>query len=162
MKAVIFMVVLLISSLSFSYEDHVQYESGYFYVIIKKADFDRVNAELVEQIQEHGWQVIHTINVDKTANLKVPYKTHLLCRGDYLEKGYNLFKLVGALIPCRIAIFQEKDYIKIAVEDIREVSEMYKPDPKFYRFMIDIEHEMIDILNKTADKFQKKRLIPQY
>ncbi len=162
MRLLAVLLSIFIFSTAFSYEDHVQYDNGYYYVIIKKERFDRVNAELVEQINKHGWQVIHTIDVSKTANLKSPYKTYLLCRGDYLEKGVNYFKLIGVIIPCRIAIFQEKDYIKIAVEDIREIAKIYRKNSKFYRFMMDVEFEMIDILNKTADRFSKKQLIPQY
>ncbi len=162
MRVFLTFAILMFSTFAFSYEDHVQYESGYYYVVIKKEKFDRVNAELIEQINKHGWQVIHTINVDKTINISKPYKTHLLCRGDYLKKGLEYFKLIGVIIPCRITIFQDKDYIKIAVEDIREIAKMYRKNSKFYRFMMDVEFEMIDILNRTADKFSKKQLIPQY
>ncbi len=162
MRTIFVMLYLIMVSFSFAYEDHVQYEHGYFYVIIEKEKFNKVNAELLQQIENHGWEVIYTMNVDQTTKSKIPYKTHLLCKRDYLKEGLSKFKLVGVIIPCRIAIFQEKDYIKIAVEDIREIVKMYKPSSEFYRFIINVEHEMIDILNSTADQFSKKRLIPQY
>ncbi len=159
---ILIMLVLFVISISVAYEDHVKYEHGYFYVVIEKEKFSSVNSELLQQIENHGWEVIYTMNVDRTTKTASPYKTHLLCRRDYLREGLKKFKLIGVIIPCRIAIFQEKDHIKIAVEDIREIVEMYKPDPEFYRFIITVEHEMIDILNRTADAFSKKRLIPQY
>ncbi len=52
MKVFLTLAILIFSTFAFSYEDHVQYESGYYYVIIKKEKFDRVNAELIEQINE--------------------------------------------------------------------------------------------------------------
>ncbi|NPA51422.1 MAG: DUF302 domain-containing protein [Aquificae bacterium] len=162
MKTIAIVITLFFLGYSYGYEDHVKYEHGYFYVIIDKEKFGSVNSELLQQIENHGWEVIYTMNVDRTTKTNTPYKTHLLCKRDYLREGLETFKLIGVIIPCRIAIFQEKNYVKIAVEDIKEIVKKYNPNPKFYRFITAIEQEMIDILNRTANEFSKKRLIPQY
>jgi len=140
----------------------VQYEKGYYYVEIKNQKFDKVNAVLLNSIKENGWNVIHTINVDKTAKTKYPYKTHLLCRGDYLQKAVNQYKSVGIIIPCRIAIFQEGNSIKIMVEDVSEANNTYGiKDETFKNFLIKVSEEMKKILNDTESHIEKPQLFPQ-
>ncbi len=144
-----------------SYEDFVQYEKGYYYVVITKGSFKAVNAKLIEEINNHKWDVIHTINLDKTASLKTPYKTHLLCKKDYLQKGVSIFKPIGVIIPCKMAIYTEGSKIKILVEDVAEFAKIYKPEDKsFSKFLNKVKDEMIDILNKTAGKFMSSKYTP--
>ncbi len=146
---------------AFGYEDFVQYEKGYYYITVKGISPKAVNAKLIEEITNHRWDVIHTINVDKTANLKTFYKTHLLCKSKYLKKGVELFKPIGIIIPCKMSIFTEKNSVKVLVEDVSEFSKIYAPkDKNFEKFMLKVKEEMIDILNRTAAKFQKSKYTP--
>ncbi|MBK3332686.1 DUF302 domain-containing protein [Persephonella atlantica] len=154
-------MLLLVFSVVYSYEDFVQYEKGYYYVVINRGSFENVNSKLIEEITLHGWDVIHTINVDKTTGIKTPYKTHLLCKSKYLKKGLEKFKSIGVIIPCKMAIFVEGNTIKIMVEDVTEYAKIYRPEDKeFYRFLSKVKDEMIDILNKTAGRFMKSRYTP--
>ncbi|NPA17355.1 DUF302 domain-containing protein [Persephonella sp.] len=157
----IFLAVLFIFFGSQAYEDFVQYEKGYYYVEIKKGSFKAVNAKLLEEISSHGWDVIHTINVDKTVGMKKPYKTHLLCKSSYLKQGIERFKPIGIIIPCKMAIFSDGNSIKIMVEDVTEYGDLYgKGNPEFRKMLYRVKEEMIDILNKTAGKFMKSRYTP--
>ncbi len=163
MKKLFFSLVLtgFLGASSFAYEDFTEYENGYYYVVIKKGSFKAVNAKLIEEIHNHGWEVIHTINVDKTAKIKTPYKTHLLCKGEYLKKGVGIFKNIGVVIPCKLAIYVEGNKIKILVEDVMELSKIYAPENKTFRkFLMKVKDEMIDILNRTAGKFMKSKYTP--
>ncbi len=154
--------LLLIFSVSKAYEDHLNYEKGYYYVLIKKGSFEKVNAKLIEMAQKYGWDVVHTLNIDKTLNLKTPYKTHLLCKKERLEHGYEYFKAIGILTPCRIAIYRDGKYIKIATEDLMEIALRFQPENKeFFNCIRRVQNEMLNILNDTANEFERKRLIPQ-
>ncbi len=156
-----YLTVLFLIFSAFSYEDFVQYEKGYYYVVITQGSFKAVNGELKSQIMDQGWDIVHTINVDKTVRSKKPYKTHLLCKASYLKKGIKLFDQIGVIIPCKMAIKVEGSYIKIMVEDVTEYSKIYAPgDKKFSKFLEKVNKEMIDILNKTASKFMKSRYTP--
>lgn len=70
----------------------VQFEKGYYYVVIKNGNFDKVNEVLKSEIENHKWGVIHTMNVDKTVKSNTPHKTYLLCRADYLTEGLKFNK----------------------------------------------------------------------
>ncbi|WP_457621401.1 DUF302 domain-containing protein [Persephonella sp.] len=156
-----YLTVLVLFFTSFSYEDFVQYEKGYYYVIIKQGSFKAINGELKSQIMDHGWDIVHTINVDKTVRSKKPYKTHLLCKATYLKKGVKLFDPIGVIIPCKMAIKVEGSYVKIMVEDVSEYAKIYAPgDERFSKFLDKIKKEMIDILNKTASRFMKSKYTP--
>jgi len=93
--------------LTLSFGGEVNFEKGYYYVVIKKGDFDKVNAVLQQEIQNHKWGIIHTLNVDKTIKSNTPHKTCLLCRTDYLTEGINNKDVISVLIPCRISIYQD-------------------------------------------------------
>jgi uncharacterized protein (DUF302 family) len=160
MWKVLFCFVFLFS-FSYGYEDFVQYERGYYYVEIKKGSFENVNSKLIEEIKAHGWDVIHTINVDKTVKMKSFYKTHLLCKAKYLKKGIERFKAIGVIIPCKMAVYSEGNKVKIMVEDVSEYGRIYAPEDKeFRRFLIKVRDELIDILNRTASRFMKSRYTP--
>lgn len=160
----LFILILLLSFPSFSTENYgeVQYEKGFYYVVIKNAKFDAVNGVLQNQIKEHRWGIIHTMNVDKTINSPIPHKTYLLCRADYLDKGIKFNKdIVSVIIPCRISIYQEKNDIKILVEDVGAYNSIFAiEDPKFKGFLNQVSEEMKSILQKTADNFSKKQNFP--
>jgi len=157
----IFILVMFSFSSSTAYEDFVQYEKGYYFVVIKKGSFNAVNSKLKEEIQNHGWDIIHTINVDKTAKIKTPYKTHLLCKADYLKKGVNIFEPIGVIIPCKMAVYVEGNKIKILVEDVMELGKIYAPNnKKFNSFLLKVKDEMIDILNRTAGRFMSSKYTP--
>ncbi len=162
MKVVISLISALFIILNaYSYQDFVQYEKGYYYVIINKGSFKTVNSELKSQIIEHGWDIVHTINVDKTVKSKKPFKTHLLCKAKYLKKGVKLFEPIGVIIPCKMAIKVEGSYIKIMVEDVTEFANIYAPgDENVRKFLNKVKKEMIDILNKTAARFMKSKYSP--
>jgi uncharacterized protein (DUF302 family) len=165
LKAITYIFISVIFFVSFSkaYEDHLKYEKGYYYVLIKKGSFKRINAKLIEIANKHGWDVVHTLNVDKTLNLKTPYKTHLLCKKSKLEHGYSYFKAIGILAPCRIAIYRDGKYIKIATEDLMETATKFQPEDKeFFNCIRRVQNELLDILNSTANEFERKALIPQY
>ncbi len=154
-------IFLFLSQKVISYEDFVQYENGYYYVVLSKGSFKAVNSKLIEEIHNHGWEVIHTINVDKTAEMKTPYKTHLLCKSEYLKKGVQILKPIGVVIPCKMAIYVEGNRIKILVEDVMELSKIYAPgDESFRKFLHKVKDEMIDILNRTAGKFHGSKYTP--
>ena len=148
-------------SLSYGYEDFVQYEKGYYYVVITKGSFKNVNSKLLEEIRMQGWDVIHTINVDKTTGMKSPYKTHLLCKAEYLREGIERFRPIGVIIPCKMAIYVEGSKIKIMVEDVSEYSDIYAPkNAEFRKFLLKVRDELIEILNRTAGRFMKSRYTP--
>ncbi len=111
---IIFFVIFFFPS--YGYEDFVQYEKGYYFVEIKGASAKTVNAKLIEEINSHRWDIIHTINVDKTAGLKSFYKTHLLCRGDYLKKGLKIFKPIGIIISCKMSILLKGIALKFSLK----------------------------------------------
>jgi len=146
-------LILFMTSLSLAYEDHLKYEKGYYYVLIKKGSFERVNAKLIEIAQKYGWDVVHTLNVDKTLNLKIPYKTHLICKKSRLEHGYSYFKAIGILAPCRIAIYRDGKYIKIATEDLMEMATRFKPeDQEFFNCIRRVQNELLNILHNINSK----------
>ncbi|SNZ11408.1 Uncharacterized conserved protein, DUF302 family [Persephonella hydrogeniphila] len=152
---------IFLFSLSYSYEDFVQYEKGYYYVEIKKGSFENVNSKLLEEIKAHQWDVIHTINVDKTVKMKSFYKTHLLCKAKYLREGVQRFKAIGVIIPCKMAIFTDGNTVKIMVEDVSEYGKIYAPgNREFEKFLIKVRDELIDILNRTASRFMKSKYTP--
>ena len=152
---------LLLFSFSYGYEDFVQYEKGYYYVVITKGSFKNVNSKLLEEIRMQGWDVIHTINVDKTAEMKSPYKTHLLCKAEYLREGIEKFRPIGVIIPCKMAIYVEGSKIKIMVEDVSEYPDIYAPENiQFKKFMLKVRDELISILNRTAGRFMESRYTP--
>ncbi len=155
------LVLFLFVTQVYGYEDFVQYEKGYYYVLIKKGSFKSVNSKLIEEIRAHGWDVIHTINVDKTTGRKAPYKTHLLCKSKYLKKGIDKFEPIGVIIPCKMAVYVKGNIIKIMVEDVTEYGKIYRPkDKEFYRFLSKVNKELIDILNRTAGRFMKSKYTP--
>ena len=151
------------TGLVFAYESEVKAEKGYFYIVLKKASFKKADAILKEKIKEEGWQIIHTLNVDKTAGMKTYYKTYLLCKASYLKKGVYIFKEIGNLLPCRITIRTEGSKVIIMVEDIVEISKLYNvKDKRFGKFINNVQEELIDILIKTKNKLEPKGFIPQY
>ena len=157
------MLTLIFSYKSFSWEDFVDHKSGYYYVVLENANFDRVNAKLVEKIEQNNWHIIHTLNVDKTINSKTPYKTHLLCSKERLKNGVGYFKPIGLIAPCRIAIYKDGHDVVIMTEDLEEVIQLYKPkNKKAYECIKRVQKEMIQILNATANEFKRKAHIPQY
>lgn len=141
---------------------NVQFEKGYYYVVIKNAKFDAVNSILQGEIKSHKWGVIHTINVDKSTNSPVPHKTYLLCRSDYLERGIRFNKnVISVVIPCRISIYQDGNNVKILVEDVEGYNNMFGiEDTMFKSFLAQVSEEMKSILQKTADRFHKKQNFP--
>ena len=152
---------IVFSLKAFGYEDFVQYEKGYYYITVKGVSPKAVNAKLIEEITNHKWDVIHTINVDKTVKSKTPYKTHLLCKAKYLKKGVEYFKPIGVIIPCKMAIFVDGNNVVIMVEDVMELGKIYAPeDKKFEKFLRQVKSEMIDILNKTAARFMSSKYTP--
>ena len=163
MKKFLLFLVLPLFILKFSFAGNVEYEKGYYYVVIKNGNFERVNAVLQQEIQNHKWGIIHTMNVDKTIKSNIPHKTYLLCRADYLSEGIQFNKeVISVLIPCRISIYQDKNDIKILVEDVEAASKTFGvEDQKFKVFLRQVTDEMKSILQKTADRFEKKSLIPQ-
>ncbi|MDM7273620.1 DUF302 domain-containing protein [Sulfurihydrogenibium azorense] len=140
----------------------VQFEKGYYYVVIKNGNFDKVNEVLKSEIENHKWGVIHTMNVDKTVKSNTPHKTYLLCRADYLTEGLKFNKdIISVLIPCRISIYQDKNSIKILVEDVEASSSNFGvEDKRFKAFLRQVTEEMKSILQKTADHFEKRQNNP--
>lgn len=140
----------------------VQFEKGYYYVIIKNANFDKVNDVLKSEIQNHKWGIIHTMNVDKTIKSQIPHKTYLLCRADYLTEGIKFDKeVISVLIPCRISIYQDKNGVKIVVEDVEAAASTFGiEDKRFKAFLKQVTEEMKSILQKTADNFEKRQNMP--
>jgi uncharacterized protein (DUF302 family) len=158
-----FLVVVLFLSISSLKAAEVQFEKGYYYVIIKNANFDKVNETLKSEIENQKWGIIHTMNVDKTVKSQIPHKTYLLCRSDYLTEGLKFDKnVISVLIPCRISIYQEKNNIKIVVEDVEATASNFGvEDKRFKAFLKQVTEEMKTILQKTADHFEKRQNIPQ-
>ncbi|MCX7759611.1 MAG: DUF302 domain-containing protein [Hydrogenothermaceae bacterium] len=165
MKLLKFIFGILFFALGFASAENfgeVTFEKGYYYVIIKDAKFDAVNNVLQSEIKNHKWGVIHTMNVDKTINSPIPHKTYLLCRSDYLSQGIRFNKdIVSVIIPCRISIYQDKNDVKILVEDVGAYTQIFGiNDPKFKGFLNQVSDEMKSILQKTADHFGKKQNFP--
>lgn len=161
LKMFIFLVLLIGVSRA-DQHGQVTFEKGYYFVIIKNANFEAVDNVLQNEIKNHGWGIIHTMNVDKTVNSPVPHKTYLLCRSDYLEQGVKFNKdVVSVIIPCRISIYQDKNNIKILVEDVSAYNQIFKiTDSKFKSFLGQVAEEMKSILQKTANQFDKKQNFP--
>ncbi|MEJ5172995.1 MAG: DUF302 domain-containing protein [Hydrogenothermaceae bacterium] len=161
-RAIFVLLVLVVGLAKAQNYGEVTFEKGYYYVVIKNANFDAVNNVLQNEIKNHKWGVIHTMNVDKTTNSPVPHKTYLLCRSDYLSQGIKFNKdIVSVIIPCRISIYQDKNDIKILVEDVGAYTQIFGiEDPKFKGFLNQVSDEMRSILQKTADQFGKKQNFP--
>lgn len=140
----------------------VTFEKGYYYVIVKNAKFEAVDNVLQNEIKNHKWGIIHTMNVDKTINSTIPHKTYLLCRSDYLEQGVRYNKdIVSVIIPCRISIYQDKNDVKILVEDLSSYNQIFGiNDQKFKAFLNQVGEEMKSILQKTANEFGRKQNFP--
>lgn len=140
----------------------VNFEKGYYYVIIKSASFESVDNVLQNEIKNHKWGIIHTINVDKTVNSPIAHKTYLLCRSDYLEQGVKFNKdVVSVIIPCRISIYQDKNDVKILVEDVSAYNQIFGiSDKRFRSFLNQVGEEMKSILQKTANEFGRKQNFP--
>jgi uncharacterized protein (DUF302 family) len=65
------------------------------------------------------------------------------------------------LIPCRISIYQDKNSIKILVEDVEASSSNFGvEDKRFKAFLRQVTEEMKSILQKTADHFEKRQNNP--
>jgi uncharacterized protein (DUF302 family) len=163
MKKVLLILVLPLLMLKLSFGGEVNFEKGYYYIVIKNGNFDKVNAVLQQEIQNHKWGIIHTMNVDKTIKSNTPHKTYLLCHADYLTEGIKFNKdVISVLIPCRISIYQDKNDVKILVEDVEAASTNFGiEDKKFKAFLRQVADEMKSILQKTSDHFEKKSLTPQ-
>ncbi len=147
----------------YSYEDDVQHEKGYYYVIIKNKSPKVVNATVVEEIYKEGWDIVSTINVDKTANLRTFYKTHLICKENYLSQGVKKFKEIGNLIPCRITVLVEGTKVKVMVEDVEEIAKIYGiKDKEFLMFLKKVQDELVNILVRTATKLSPRTFKPMY
>ena len=161
-KVLLSLFYSLLLTIYSTFAAEVQFEKGYYYVIIKNGDFDRINETLKSEIENHKWGIIHTMNVDKTVKSQTPHKTYLLCRGDYLTEGLKYNKdIVSVLIPCRISIYQDKNNIKIVVEDVEAASSHFGiEDKKFKAFLRQVTEEMKSILQKTADHFEKRQNMP--
>lgn len=162
MKKLTSLIVVLFFLITSLKATEVQFERGYYYVLIKGANFDRVNEVLKTEIENHKWGIIHTMNVDKTVKSQTPHKTHLLCRADYLTEGLKFDKeIISVLIPCRISIYQDKNNIKIVVEDVEAAASTFGvDDKKFKTFLKQVTEEMKSILQKTADHFEKRQNMP--
>jgi hypothetical protein len=155
--------LLILINLAFSYEEEIQHENGYYYVIIKKTTPKKVNAAIVESIYAHDWDVVHTVNVDLTTGLKTFYKTHLICKESYLSKGVKIFPEIGNLIPCRISVVAQGSDVKVMVEDVEEIAKLYKvEDKKFYDFIRKVQLEINDILLRAAAEIEPKTFKPMY
>jgi uncharacterized protein (DUF302 family) len=165
MKAlkIILTFILIISTYVYSYEDDVQHEKGYYYIIIKNKSPKIVNAVVAEEIYKSQWDIVATINVDKTTNLKTFYKTHLICQEDYLSMGVRKFKEIGNLIPCRITVLVEGTKVKVMVEDVEEIAKIYGiKDKEFLKFLKKVQDELITILVKTSSRLAPKTFKPMY
>lgn len=140
----------------------VTFEKGYYFVIIKNANFDAVDNVLKNEIKNHKWGIVHTINVDKTINSPVSHKTYLLCRSDYLGQGIKFNRdIISVIIPCRISIYQDRNDVKILVEDTSAYNQIFEiKDDKFKAFLNQVTEEMKSILQKTADQFGRKQNFP--
>ncbi len=163
MKKYLFALFIPLLLLNFAISGEVTFEKGYYQVVIKNGNFDRVNAVLQQEIQNHKWGIIHTMNVDKTIKSKTPHKTYLLCRSDYLSEGIKFNReVISVLIPCRISIYQDKNNIKIIVEDVESAASHFGiNDTKFNAFLRQVSDEMKSILEKTSNHFDKESLKPQ-
>ncbi|RUM48462.1 MAG: DUF302 domain-containing protein [Hydrogenothermus sp.] len=156
-------LVLLLTVSVYSYEDDVQHDNGYYYIIIKNKSPKLVNAIVVEEIYKAEWDIVTTINVDKTSNLKTFYKTHLICQENYLSKGVRKFKEIGNLIPCRITVLVEGTKVKVMAEDIEEIAKIYGiKDKEFLAFLKKVQDELVSILVKTASRLSPKTFKPMY
>ena len=165
MKALNFLLVLvlLLTAHVHSYEDDIQHYKGYYYIIIKNKSPKLVNATVVEEIYKAGWDIVATVNVDKTSNLKTFYKTHLICQENYLSKGVRKFKEIGNLIPCRITVLVEGSKVKVMVEDVEEIAKVYGiKDKGFLTFLKKVQDELVSILIKTSSRLSPKTFKPMY
>lgn len=163
LKTLTFLFVLFILSTAKAEKyGEVTFEKGYYFVVIKNAKFEAVDNVLQNEIKNHRWGIIHTMNVDKTINSPTPHKTYLLCRSDYLEQGIKFNRdIVSVIIPCRISIYQDKNDIKILVEDVSTYNQIFGiNDSKFRNFLNQVGDEMRSILQKTANEFGKKQNFP--
>lgn len=163
LKIVILVFVLIIyGNVKAEKHGEVTFEKGYYYVVIKNAKFESVDNVLQNEIKNHKWGIIHTMNVDKTVNSPSPHKTYLLCRSDYLEQGIKFNKeIVSVIIPCRISIYQDRNDIKILVEDVSAYNQIFGiNDTKFKTFLNQVAEEMKSILQKTANEFGRKQNFP--
>jgi uncharacterized protein (DUF302 family) len=130
---------------------------------IKKASFKKANAVLQENVAKYGWDIVHTINVDKTAKIKTPYKTHLLCKAKHLKEGVKVYKNIGLLIPCKITIRPDGAKIKVMVEDVVQLADAYNiKDKKIIGFLKQVQLELISILENTKHQLEPRGFLPQY
>ncbi len=158
-----FYLLLILVVKSYGYEENVHYKDGYYYITLKKASFKKANAILQENIAKYNWDIVHTINVDKTAKIKTPYKTHLLCKAKYLKEGVKTFRNIGLLIPCKITIRTEGAKIIVMVEDVVELAKTYGiKDKKILNFLKKVQNELIGILETTKNQLEPRGFLPQY
>ncbi len=84
-------LILMLTSSVFS-EDVLKSGVGFYYIELKKVSPKKANGELLNQIKNSGWSIVHTVNIDKTVKIKTFYKTHLLCNANTNTEKENHLK----------------------------------------------------------------------
>ncbi len=156
----IFRVVIVALTLVFSaFADHVKYGEGYYYIEIEKGSFSQVNKAFDTVTCDKGWEILHTIDTQKIAHTKA-HKTYLIFKSDYLIEGLELWKDFTFIIPVKVNIYTKGTKVIVSVEDVISKAEnlFRKREHSFRELLRKIENDIYDILNDTADTFEKKRL----
>ncbi len=152
-------VLLLLITIYVSFADHVKYGEGYYYVEIKDGTFKQVNKAFDTILCDKGWEVYSTIDTAKIAHTKA-YKTYLVFKSDYMIEGIDLWKDFTFIMPLKVNIYTKGTKVIISVEDVISKTEVLfkKKGHQFRELLRKIENDIYDILNDTADTFEKKRL----
>ncbi len=142
-----------------SFADHIKYGEGYYYVEIKEGTFSQVLKAFDTILCDKGWEILHTIDTAKIAHTK-NYKTFLVFKSDYMIEGADLWENFTFIMPLKVNIYVKGTKVYVSVEDVITKSEILfkKRDHKFRELLRSIENDIYDILNDTADTFEKKRL----
>ncbi len=142
-----------------AFADHVKYGDGYYYVEIEKGTFSQVNKAFDTITCDKGWEVLSTIDTHKIAHTKA-YKTYLIFKSDYMVEGVELWKNFTFIMPVKVNIYTRGTKVVISVEDVISKAEVLfkKREHRFRELLRKIENDIYDILNDTADSFEKKRL----
>ncbi len=142
-----------------AFADHVKYKDGYYYVEIKEGTFSQVKKAFNDILCDKGWEILDTIDTAKIAHTK-NYKTFLIFKSDYIVEGIDMWDNFTFIMPVKVNIFVKGTKVYLSVEDVISKAEILfkKREHNFRELLRKIENDIYDILNDTADTFEKKRL----
>ena len=117
-----------------------------------KKPFETVETRLVKAVEEAGFKVLHTHDVQQTFADKglefIPYKIVEICNVKYAKAALDTDRWVGLMMPCPIAIWEENGTTFVSTLKPTTMKDYYA-DKSFDTFSEELERIVTKIIDKA-------------